>query len=80
MELDSLTKRERRLRTLALVDNLAGFLSVRQEFLNSIRGGGSYSGFMKSHGLDSETWETIVKTLVAAGVLSANNNRKVAIL
>ena len=72
MEMSDLTKVERRARTLLLImDNLDDFLSARQELLAHIRRGGAYNVFMKGRGYDSETWETITKTLKSAGVLSA---------
>lgn len=66
-----LTKTERRLRTLMLVDNLDDFVLERQRLMTHIHQKGGYHVFMKSRGYDAETWETIVKTLKAAGVLPA---------
>lgn len=66
-----LTKVERRARTLLLVDNLADFMSARQDLLDHIGRKGGYNAFMNSRGYDAQTWETIVKTLKAAGLLPA---------
>ena len=71
METDSLTKKERQQRTILLITDLAEFRVKRQELLSIIQRGGSYRVFMKSRGLDGQTWEIITKTLQAAGLISA---------